>query len=227
MRIDDIDFQITRKKIKSIRLGVYPPDGEVRISAPVGVSETKLWDIIRQKLPWIRQKQQDVRQRLPTEQIGYASGDKHYFLGTPCQLIVAPGKAGIELLGDKIICLTIKADACDQDKAHLLAHWYRQQLQMIIPPLIKKWELVMGLKVAEWRIRKMRTRWGTCNPAARRIWLNLDLIKYPLSCIEYVVVHEMVHFFERSHNHVFKAYMDKFLPDWRLQKSLLKNDNNN
>src|SRR3989338_3985867 len=103
MRIEDIDFQITRKKIKSIRLGVYPPDGEVRISAPVGVSETKLWDIIRQKLHWIRQKQQDVRQRLPTEQTGYASGDSHYFLGKPYHLIILPGKTGIELLSDKIM----------------------------------------------------------------------------------------------------------------------------
>lgn len=107
------------------------------------------------------------------------------------------------------------------EKMSALLAWYRRQLQQLIPPLVDKWEPVIGVTVAQWRVRQMKARWGTCNPAARRIWLNLELVKKPPGCLEYVVVHEMVHLLERRHNAQFKAHMDRFLPQWpRLRDEL-------
>ncbi|KZS23037.1 SprT family zinc-dependent metalloprotease [Wohlfahrtiimonas chitiniclastica] len=99
---------------------------------------------------------------------------------------------------------------------------YRQALNAAIPPLLEKWLPIMGVTLNEWRLKKMKTRWGTCNPRAQRIWLNVYLAAYPQECLEYVIVHELTHLLEASHNHRFKALMTHFLPDWRARAELLK-----
>ena len=111
----------------------------------------------------------------------------------------------------------------DREKREAVLHrWYRQRLSEQIPLLIVKWEPVVGVEVADWAIRKMKTRWGSCNPDAQRIWLNLELAKKPSTCLEYILVHEMVHLLERHHNDEFRAYMDRLLPQWRLCRDELK-----
>ena len=102
-----------------------------------------------------------------------------------------------------------------------MTEWYRKELRELIPPLIAKWEPILGVRVNEFGIKKMKTRWGSCNPEVKRIWLNLELAKKSPTCIEYVLVHEMAHLLERSHNETFVAYMDKFLPNWRAIKAEL------
>ena len=103
----------------------------------------------------------------------------------------------------------------------MLNDWYRSELKARIPALIAKWEPEIGVKVAQWGVKKMKTKWGTCNIDARRIWLNLELAKKPVQCLEYIVVHEMVHLLERHHNDYFRELMDRFMPQWRLYKDQL------
>ena len=117
--------------------------------------------------------------------------------------------------------LRVRPGTNGQDREAALHRWYRQLLRDQIPKLIAKWEPVIGVNVAEWGIKRMKTRWGTCNITPRRIWLNLELAKKPPSCLEYILVHEMVHFLERHHNEAFREYMDRFMPQWRLHREEL------
>jgi predicted metal-dependent hydrolase len=122
--------------------------------------------------------------------------------------------------GNKII-LQVKENATTEEKAMLMKEWYRKELKKIVPPLIEKWEPIIGVKSNSWGIKVMKTKWGTCNVDEKRIWLNLELSKKPLNCIEYIIVHELVHLLERSHNDKFVFYMDKFMPKWRQYRDEL------
>ena len=117
--------------------------------------------------------------------------------------------------------LIVRTGSATAQREQVLLNWHRKQLKLMIPPLIAKWEPIIGVQVTEWGIKQMKTKWGTCNIEARRIWLNLDLIKKPVNCLEYVLVHEMVHLLERLHNDRFKAHMSRFLPQWRLHREEL------
>lgn len=103
----------------------------------------------------------------------------------------------------------------------MLLRWYRAQLKALIPPLLDKWQPVLGVQVAEWGVKKMKTKWGSCNSNDRRIWLNLELAKKPVQCLEYIIVHEIVHLMERHHNDRFRTLMDQFMPKWRLRRDAL------
>jgi hypothetical protein len=152
------------------------------------------------------------------------TGEKHYVQGQRCRLNVIEhgGPATVGLSNNTTIELRVRPGSCREKRGAALNRWYRERLRGQIPQLIVKWEPELGVKVAEWRIKKMKTRWGTCNIDARRIWLNLELAKKPLSCLEYVLVHEMVHLLERYHNDCFRAYMDQVMPQWRLHRRELK-----
>lgn len=113
------------------------------------------------------------------------------------------------------LALTVPAGTSKKQRQQVLQRWYRKLLQARIQEVLPKWEAVVGLRVADCRIRRMKTRWGSCNSTARRVWLNSELVKKPQRCLEYVLVHEMVHLLERNHNDRFRSYMDKFMPQWR------------
>ncbi|MCC5792184.1 MAG: M48 family metallopeptidase [Legionellaceae bacterium] len=223
MTIQGIEVAIRRKNIKSLRIVVYPPDAKVRMSVPLFVSEPAIRRVLASKLAWIRQKQQEMIEQNQSTQPAFNLGEVHYFLGKayPLLPIEATGRAQAYLRADGYLVLETAPHSTQMQRSRLLDAWYRQELKKIIPHFIRQWEPLVGERVSEWRIKKMKTRWGTCNPAAHRIWLNLELAKVPLACIEYVIVHEMVHFLESGHNAVFKAHMDRLLPNWRLcQKQL-------
>jgi predicted metal-dependent hydrolase len=115
----------------------------------------------------------------------------------------------------------VRPGSTTEQRERVLLTWYRRELQVLIPPLIEKWTAILGVELAGWGIKRMKTRWGTCNIEARRSWLNLELIKKPAHCLEYIVVHEMVHLLERHHNERFTAHMDRVLPRWRFLRDEL------
>jgi hypothetical protein len=151
------------------------------------------------------------------------TGESHYVQGRRYRLDVVEqnAPATVRLRNNTFLELRVRPGTDRQKREAVLAQWYRQQLRQQIPALIARWEPIIGVTVAEWGIKKMKTRWGTCNIQARRIWLNLELAKKPVACLEYILVHEMVHLLERQHNDQFRAYMDRFLPQWRLHRDTL------
>ena len=221
--INDIEVRVIRKDIKNIHLGVYPPDGKVRIAVPLHINDDSVRLAVISKLSWIKKKQLDFLNQPRQSAREFVSGECHYFMGTRYRLdvIERSGCPMVYIKNASKLVLETDLNSSRELRASLLDQWYRKELKKVIPALIQKWEPIVEKSVTEWGIKKMKTKWGTCNSDARRIWLNLELAKKPIECLEYVIVHEMVHFFERSHNENFKAHMDRFFPKWRFYKSLL------
>lgn len=119
------------------------------------------------------------------------------------------------------IDLFVRPNTSIEQRQHILNEWYCKQLKNQIPVLIDKWEKIVGVTVLDWGIKQMKTKWGTCNIEQKRIWINLELAKKPTHCLEYIVLHEMIHLLERHHNDRFLAYLDKFMPQWKLYKEEL------
>lgn len=188
---------VVRKNIKNLHLAVYLPNGRVRLAAPLRVND------------------EAVR--------GYISRESHYFLGRRYLLnvIYHDGPGGVSINGKPSIDLFVPNRASRTKRERILHQWYRKELKALIPPLVSKWERITGLHVVAWGVKKMKPRWGSCNQKARRIWINLELAKKPLQCLEYLIVHEMVHLLERRHDDKFVAHMDKLLPQWRSLRDLL------
>lgn len=222
--INDIKIDVIRKNIKNIHLGVYPPNGRVRLAVPTQISEDTIRLFLISKLHWIKKHQKNfqAQERVPPRE--YKQRESHYFLGNRYLLNIIDDaqRPKVVLNGKKFIDLHIPPNTPTQKRDKILKEWYRSELKKLIPPLIQKWEEKIGVQVNDWQIKQMKTRWGTCNINKKRIWLNLELAKKPLHCIEYIIVHEMVHLLERNHNKKFIGYMDTFLPNWRRLKEELK-----
>lgn len=223
LEINDMQVDVFRKSIKNLHLSVYPPDGKVRVSAPLSLDDEAIRLAIISRLGWIRRQQARFAQQDRQSARDMVTGESHYVQGHRYRLDVIEhqGAPAVTIRNNTTLELRVRPGSDQQKREAVLAQWYRQQLRAHIPELIAKWEPIMGVEVAEWGIKKMKTRWGTCNIAARRIWVNLELAKKPVACLEYIVVHEMVHLLERHHNDQFKAYMDQFLPQWRLHRDTL------
>lgn len=222
--IGGLQVQLVRKRIKNLNLSVRGVEGRVRVSAPTRVSEQEIRRFVESRLAWIQQHKARLAALPEQPELNYVSGETHYFLGQRYPLVlqtVAPKQTGLRMSDDAVLLLAATDSSDAAQRRALLEAWYRQQLSALIPPLIEKYEPMMGVQVAEWRIRKMKTRWGSCNIPKRRIWINLELAKLPIACLEHIVVHEMVHLLERGHNARFYAFMDQFLPDWRVARDQL------
>ncbi|HRF44158.1 MAG TPA: SprT family zinc-dependent metalloprotease [Candidatus Competibacteraceae bacterium] len=174
-------------------------------------------------LVWARRHQTRPAMQYRQSPPEMVSGESHYFLGQRHQLRVMAytGPPRIRRSGSDFIDLFVRSGTTVEQRQQVLQGWYRAQLRARIPPLLEQWQPVLGVQAADWGIKQMKTRWGTCNIAARRIWLNLELIKKPVNCLEYVVIHELTHLLERNHNDRFKALMDHHLPHWRLIRQTL------
>jgi predicted metal-dependent hydrolase len=225
IEVGGIDVDVERKSVRHARLAVYPPDGRVRISVPLQLDEADVYAAVLSRLEWIRRKRAffRLRPRLPEQRL--VSGERHYYLGKRYRLSVVEqvnGTAGIMLTGDDTMELRVRPGLDLRGRQAVLVAWYRGRLKALIPDLVARWEGVIGVEVAECRVRRMKTRWGSCNIGARRIWMNLDLARVPVAAIEYVLVHEMVHLLERYHNDRFQRLMDRFLPDWPDRKAELE-----
>ncbi len=221
--IQGLKVEVTRKNIKNLHLGVYPPDGHVRVSAPLHLDDETIRLAVISRLGWIHRHQQQFARQERQSKREMVSGESHYFAGRRYRLdvIVQPGRPRVRLRNSTTLELIVPPNTDRDARERLLERWYRAQLRQRIPPLLEKWQPVIGVQVNEVRIKKMKTLWGSCNIEARRIWLNLELIKKPPQCLEYILVHEMVHLLERHHNDRFRDLMDQFLPHWRLLRDEL------
>jgi predicted metal-dependent hydrolase len=215
--------EVVRKDIKNLHLGVYPPKGRVRVAVPLRLDDETVRLAVISRLGWIRRKQEAFKRQDRQSEREMVTGESHFYLGRRYRLDVIEydGPAGVTLPNSTTMQLRVRPGASRKKREAVLHRWYRRRLREHIPKLIAEWEPKVGVTVAEWGIKRMKTRWGTCNAAAQRIWLNLELAKKPARCLEYILVHEMVHFLEKHHNDRFLGYMDRFMPQWRLHRDVL------
>lgn len=218
----DLQIELIRKNVKRLRLTVYASDGRVRVTAPLRMPEAIIEEFVAARQAWIRKHQTRFAAQEQPVALAYESGETHLYQGQPYELRVheIAGRARVELQ-QEYLALYVPTGTTPPQRAKVLTDWYRAQLKKQLPALVAKWELVVGAQAQAWAIKQMKTRWGTCNIRAKRIWLNLELMKRPLPCLEYVVVHELVHLHERLHNARFWGLMDQFMPDWRQHKDAL------
>lgn len=218
IEVSDIQVEVVRKAIKNLHLAVYPPEGRVRVAVPLHVTDENVRLAVISKLGWIKKQKTNFKDQPRQSRREMVSGESHYFMGRRYLLDVVQryGRHDIAIENNTRMTLYVQTGTSERNKEKVLLEWYRRQLKALIPDLIAKWELVIGVQVSQWGIKKMKTRWGACNIAAKRIWLNLELAKKPPECLTYILVHEMVHFLERHHNDRFKTLMDRFMPQWRM-----------
>ncbi|MBI4620190.1 MAG: M48 family metallopeptidase [Desulfobacterales bacterium] len=229
--LGDICIDVVHKDIKNVHLSVYPPTGRVRISAPHRMNLETVRIFAISKLGWIRKHQGKFLEQEREAPREYINRESHYYLGERFLFKVIEHNASPKVaIKHETLEMYIRPNTGLEKRKEILDGWYRQRLKEIVPGFIAQYEKMMQIEVAEFAIKKMKTRWGSCNIKAKRIWLNLELAKKPKECIEYIVVHEMTHLLERHHNEKFTAYVDKFLPKWRfykkeLNRRLLRHEN--
>ncbi len=222
--VSNIKIDVVKKDIKNLHLAVYPPTGRVRIAAPLRTNDEAIRLFAVSKLGWIKRHQRTFVSQDREVVREYVSGESHYFNGKRFLLqVIEHDSAPRVEVQHKNLFLYVRTESTTKQRATVLNEWFREQLKQQIPELIDKWEQTMKVQLNDWGVKQMKTKWGTCNIDKKRIWLNLELVKKPVRCLEYIIVHEMVHLLERHHNDNFVAYMDKFLPQWRTLKKELNN----
>jgi predicted metal-dependent hydrolase len=216
LELGGITIEVALKDIKHIHLSVYPPTGRVRITAPLRMDMDTIRVYALSRLAWIKQQQSKFHEQERETPREYIERESHYVWGTRylLELIERDETPSVELTHHHLV-LRARPGSDVQRKQAILEDWYRGQVREVVQPLIEKWEKLMGVKVQRVFVQRMKTRWGSCNPLARHIRFNTELAKKPRSCLEYIVVHEMVHLLEPSHNARFATLMDQYLPHWR------------
>jgi hypothetical protein len=223
IEVGGIAVEVVRKEIKHLHVGVYPPHGRVRVAAPRRFDDEAIRLAVVSRLGWIRRKQSGFEQQDRQSQRELVTGESHYYLGRRYLLDVVEraGPSRVLLADNTTMRLQVRPGADRDARDAVLQRWYRRRLREQIPGLVAKWEPKVGRTVAVVRIKRMKTRWGSCNAEARRIWLNLELVKKPVGCLEYILVHEMVHLIERHHTERFRELMDTLMPRWRISRDEL------
>jgi predicted metal-dependent hydrolase len=221
--VSNITVDVVRKDIKNMYLAVHPPTGRVRISAPMRVNNDAIRLFAISKLSWIKRNQKEFenQERIPPRE--FLERESHYFQGRRYLLRVKETKnpGWVDLRSKTYLDLYVRNNSTLEYKKKVLNEWYRIELKKILPELIEFWGKKINIKVASCDIRQMKTKWGSCDSEKKRILLNLELAKKPIRCLEYILVHEMVHFLERNHNDIFINYMNSFLPNWKQIKDEL------
>ena len=222
LQLGDLTVDVVFKDIKNVHLSVYPPNGRVHISAPRRMSETTLRAFAAAKIPWIREQQRKLQEQERETDREYLERESHYVLGRRYLLKVVEEDrpASIERKHRHLV-LTVRPGTAEDARKAVLDEWYRHLLKEAAAPIIAKWEPKLGVKVQRVFVQHMKTRWGSCHHRAGSIRLNTELAKKPPECVEYLVVHEMMHLIEPTHNSRFIALMDRFLPRWQLHRQLL------
>ncbi|MGE0040766.1 MAG: M48 family metallopeptidase [Vicinamibacterales bacterium] len=223
IEVGGILVEVIRREIKHLHVGVYPPRGRVRVAAPRRLSDDAVRLAVVSRLAWIRRKRRDFEQQDRQSQRELITGESHYFLGRRYRLDVVEGagRPGVHLPSNVTMRLHVRRGADREERDAVLQRWYRRRLREQLPALVAKWEPRVGRTIADVRIKRMKTRWGSCNAQARRVWLNLELAKKPVGCLEYLLVHEMVHLIERHHTDRFRELMDGLMPSWRTYRDEL------
>jgi predicted metal-dependent hydrolase len=223
INVNGLTVDVVRKNIKNLHLAVYPPHGRIRVAAPLRVNDEAVRLAVISRLAWIKRQQGKFENQERESKHEYVNGESHYFQGARYRLNVvqhnAPGKVIIR--NKKYIDMYARPNSDASQRERIMSNWYRAYLRETVPPLIEKWEKKIGIKAADWGIKQMKTKWGTCNIKERRIWLNLELAKKSERCLEYVIVHELVHLLERQHNENFLDLMNKFMSSWKQYREEL------
>lgn len=223
LQLGTIEALVIRKPIKNLHLSVLPPDGWVRISAPQNMKDDAIRTLIALRLPWIKKQQAKFAGQERQVKREFISGESHYLFGKRyrLELVYKDGKPNVFLKRKNKIVLQVRPKSSVLKRQETMADWYRKELHPIVGDLINKWQKQIGVKADYWAIKRMKTRWGTCNHQKARILINLELVKKPMDCVEYVVVHELLHLVEKKHNEKFNALMTKYLPKWKGSKEEL------
>ena len=222
--IDNIDIHFEKKHIKNMYIHIKAPDGKIKIAAPVSASEEDIKKFALSKISWIRRCRKKLADKPRPVELNYVSGETLWLLGKQYPLHVEHGGINKVFVKEPEIILQIRRNTAKASKKKIIEEWYRDVLKKIVPVVLKKWENTIGVKTAEWRIQNMRTKWGTCNIRERRIVLNLHLAKRSPDCLEFVIIHELIHLLEKSHGTKFKNLMDSYCPNWKvIRKSLSVN----
>jgi predicted metal-dependent hydrolase len=222
IELGDVTVDVTLKDIKNLHLSVHPPAGQVRISAPQRMSLDTIRVFAISKLDWIKQQQAKLRAQERESPREYLDRESHYLWGKRYLLTVVEANASpvIERKHRRMI-LRVRPGTDPEKREVFFEAWYREQIKEAVPSLLERWEPLLGVKAERWFVQRMKTKWGSCNHKARTIRLNTELAKKPPMCLEYIVVHELVHLLEPTHNARFLALMDRFMPNWQHHREEL------
>lgn len=223
LTVEDVRVSVVRKRVKNVNLRVYPPEGDVVVSVPLRMSDGVVLEVLTERLPWIRRQRSRYSAAPPARFLEYVDGEKHRVFGSSHSLRLVHGRGATGRAPDApdVIDLHVKPFAEHDARKRAYEAWLRRLLDAEIERLVAEWSPRLGVEVAAWGVKRMRTRWGTCNHRARRIWLNFELAKRPPACLEYVVVHELAHIIVPDHSRAFWAVLDRHMPEWRTAKAEL------
>lgn len=223
LAINGLVVGVERKAIKNLHLSVYPPEGRVHVSAPLECPDERIRMYVLEKWVWIAEKRRAIGEYNRQDAREYVSGEAHYFRGSLYRLKVEEdnnSRQGVRIGGDYLV-LTVREKSFPAHRAAVMAMWHKEQLTPIVEAYVRKWQNVLGVKLASFEIRAMSAKWGTCSKEKGKAIFNVELAKKPLKCVEYVVAHELAHLIERTHNADFKKILDRHFPDWREIKDNL------
>ena len=223
LKIGEMSIDLIRKDIKNMHLAVYPPTGRIRLAVPTTTPDETIRLFAISKISWIRKHQRNFEAQDRQTPRQYKERESHYFQGKRYLLRIIEQNAAPKVIfkTKTYIDLYARPNSTTAQRQDTINEWYRAELKKQIQPLVDKWESRIGVTVEEWQIKQMKTKWGTCNIEQKRIWLNLELAKKPIHCLEYIIVHEMIHLLERHHNDRFRALMERFMPQWKFYKEEL------
>lgn len=223
LEIGGLRVELVRKPIKNLHLGVYPPDGRVRVAAPPTVSDDAIRIAVVSRMGWINRQRDNFQRQARQSARKYVSGETHFYLGQRYRfrLIERGGTSSVRLTSDRRLELSVPKDRSPAFRERVVQRWQRKLLLERGQALTAEWAARLGIETPEIGIKRMKTKWGACNPNANRIWLNLELIKKPPECISYLVLHEIIHLIERSHGDAFVTFLDRHMPNWRIYRDQL------
>lgn len=221
--VSGLEIAIERKDIKNLHIGVYPPYGKIRVATPLKLNDEAVRLAVISRLSWIKKQQQSFLKQPRQTKREMVSGESHYLFGKRYLLDVKYDNTKYQIIKTHHkLELFVKENTTIENRLKVLEKYYRENLTIELDKLIAKWENIIGVEIDSWKIQKMKTKWGSCNIEDKRLLFNLELAKVPIDCIEYIVVHEILHLQERHHNDNFKTLMDKYISNWQSRKESLK-----
>ena len=223
IEVSTLKVEVRKRNVKSLRIGVFPPNGSVRVTAPIRYDSNLIESVILKKMTWIKRQQENLKKQERLTPREAVSGESYFYKGRKYRLFVVEGsrRGRLTVKNSSRMELSISKDVKNSSRQAVIESFYRKELKKELDFLVPKISGEMGLKVERYSIRKMKNRWGSCNPSKKQITINLELIKKNPACLNYIIVHELVHLMELSHNQRFKEIMDKHLPNWRHIRDLL------
>jgi predicted metal-dependent hydrolase len=221
LQVGSLRIEVTYKPVKNLRLTVYPPDGRVKVSAPRDMTADFIRHFAASRMTWI-EKQQDRYRRLAALREKEDAENIQSVWGVPYRLTVIEKRGNPAVTAENgVLTLCVRPDTDRNRRQALLDAWRLKVLKETAPGLIEKWEGIIGVKTAALYVRKMKSHWGSCNCARRTVRLNSELVKRSPECLEYVIVHELIHLIEPAHNRNFYRLLNRYMPSWKAIRTRL------